>query len=46
MKLNLLFEDYEIACEFYLTGLYSLDEFLKIESEYIKKYRLFIFCLN
>lgn len=46
MEYNLLMEDYSIYYDLYLRGLYSLNEFQKIESEYVKKYKLFIVNLN
>jgi len=46
MEYNLLQRTYDLQCRLFVEGLISLDLFMKLETEYIKRYKLFIINLN
>ena len=46
MEYNLLLKLYDANCNLFITGLIHLSMFLEIETEYIKRYKLFTINLN
>lgn len=46
MKYNLLPKQYDNHCDLFINGFIDIELFMKIESEYIKKYALFVINLN
>lgn len=46
MEYNLLQKQYDNHCNLFILELISLDLFMKIEEQYIKKYALFVINLN
>lgn len=46
MEYNLLLNMYDYHCNLFIDGVICLDMFLAIETEYVKRYRLFIINLN
>lgn len=46
MEYNLLLSTYDFHCNLFIAGKIPLHLFLKIETEYIKRYQLFIINLN
>lgn len=46
MEYNLLLRMYDKHCSLFIDGKISLEMFMKIETEYIKRYQLFIINLN
>lgn len=46
MEYNLLLRIYDNHCNLFIEGKISLDMFIKIEEEYIKRLHLFIINLN
>lgn len=46
MELNLLKTGYDKHCNLFIKGKISLEMFMKLEEEYIKRYLLFIINLN
>jgi len=46
MEYNLLFSQYDNHCNKFINGIIDLELFLLIETEYIKRYQLFIINLN
>lgn len=46
MEYNLLIRTYDFYCNLFIDGRIPLELFLKIETEYIKRYQLFIINLN
>jgi len=46
MEYNLLLRLYDYHCNLFVEGKISLEIFLLIETEYIKRYQLFIINLN
>jgi len=46
MEYNLLLRLYDHHCNLFIEGKISLEIFLLIETEYIKRYQLFIINLN
>jgi len=46
MEYNLLIKIYDRHCQLFIDGKIPLEMFMKIETEYIKRYQLFIINLN
>lgn len=46
MEYNLLLRQYDRHCSLFIRGKISLQMFLEIETEYLKRYQLFIINLN
>ena len=46
MEYNLLLRQYDTHCNLFLDGKISFEMWLEIETEYIKRYKLFIINLN
>lgn len=46
MEYNLLLRQYDNHCNLFIDGKISLQMFMDIEVEYIKRYQLFIINLN
>jgi len=46
MEYNLLLRQYDAHCNLFLDGKISFKMWLEIETEYIKRYKLFIINLN
>lgn len=46
MEYNLLLRLYDYHCNLFISGKISLEMFMSIEEEYIKRYQLFIINLN
>jgi hypothetical protein len=46
MEYNLLLKQYDHHCNLFFDGKITLELFMLIENEYIKRYKLFIINLN
>ena len=46
MKYDLLLPKYDEYCNYFIAGKITYELFIKIENEYIKRYKMFIINLN
>jgi len=46
MQYNLLLPIYDYHCNLFIDGKICYEYFTAIENEYVKRYKLFIVCLN